>query len=207
MTLGEHRALPRERLLLATQRRLDAGTLMCGAANPASMRLRVTSMYCTSSSESTVTKSVYDSFGNVKSVTEAFGTAAARTSSYEYDLNNLLTAAVDARGNRTSYAYDAVGNRIRATDARLNSTDFTYDALDRVNGRPYAAVIAAGTDGAGAARQLQRIARGQMPLSTSMMKIRRTGSGENQKLSSSWPRASASRRRRHGDVAGGPTCP
>ena len=35
-----------------------------------------------------------------------------------------------------------------------------YDALDRVNGRPYAAVIAAGTDGAGAARQLQRIATG-----------------------------------------------
>jgi multimeric flavodoxin WrbA len=35
-----------------------------------------------------------------------------------------------------------------------------YDALDRVNGRPYAALIAAGTDGAGAARQLQRIATG-----------------------------------------------
>ena len=35
-----------------------------------------------------------------------------------------------------------------------------YDALERVNGRPYAAVIAAGTDGAGAARQIQRIATG-----------------------------------------------
>ena len=35
-----------------------------------------------------------------------------------------------------------------------------YDALERVNGRPYAALIAAGTDGAGAARQLQRIATG-----------------------------------------------
>ena len=35
-----------------------------------------------------------------------------------------------------------------------------YDALDRVNGRPYAAVVAAGTDGAGAARQIQRIATG-----------------------------------------------
>ena len=34
------------------------------------------------------------------------------------------------------------------------------DALDRVNGRPYAALIAAGTDGAGAARQIQRIATG-----------------------------------------------
>lgn len=35
-----------------------------------------------------------------------------------------------------------------------------YDALERINGRPYAALIAAGTDGAGAARQLQRIATG-----------------------------------------------
>ena len=35
-----------------------------------------------------------------------------------------------------------------------------YDALDRVNGRPYAALIAAGTDGAGAARLIQRIATG-----------------------------------------------
>jgi multimeric flavodoxin WrbA len=35
-----------------------------------------------------------------------------------------------------------------------------YGALDRINGRPYAAIIAAGTDGAGAARQIQRIATG-----------------------------------------------
>ena len=35
-----------------------------------------------------------------------------------------------------------------------------YGALDRVNGRPYAAIIAAGTDGAGAARQIGRIATG-----------------------------------------------
>ena len=35
-----------------------------------------------------------------------------------------------------------------------------YGALDLVNGRPYAAIIAAGTDGEGAARQIQRIATG-----------------------------------------------
>ncbi len=35
-----------------------------------------------------------------------------------------------------------------------------YAVLDQVNGRPYAAIIAAGTDGAGAARQVQRIATG-----------------------------------------------
>ena len=35
-----------------------------------------------------------------------------------------------------------------------------YAVLDKVNGRPYAAIIAAGTDGEGAARQIQRIATG-----------------------------------------------
>ena len=35
-----------------------------------------------------------------------------------------------------------------------------YPVLDRINGRPYAVIIAAGTDGTGAARQVQRIATG-----------------------------------------------
>jgi NAD(P)H-dependent FMN reductase len=35
-----------------------------------------------------------------------------------------------------------------------------YAVLDRLNGRPYAALIAAGSDGTGAARQLARIATG-----------------------------------------------
>jgi multimeric flavodoxin WrbA len=35
-----------------------------------------------------------------------------------------------------------------------------YPCLERLNGRPYAAMIAAGSDGAGAARQLARIATG-----------------------------------------------
>lgn len=35
-----------------------------------------------------------------------------------------------------------------------------YAALDRTNGRPYAILICAGTDGTGAARQIQRIATG-----------------------------------------------
>lgn len=35
-----------------------------------------------------------------------------------------------------------------------------YDVLERVNGRPYAALICAGSDGEGAARQIARIALG-----------------------------------------------
>ena len=35
-----------------------------------------------------------------------------------------------------------------------------YPALDRLNGRPYASLICAGSDGSGAARQIERIATG-----------------------------------------------
>jgi multimeric flavodoxin WrbA len=35
-----------------------------------------------------------------------------------------------------------------------------YAALDRINGRPYAALVCAGSDGQGAARQIARIATG-----------------------------------------------
>jgi len=35
-----------------------------------------------------------------------------------------------------------------------------YGALDRINGRPYAALICAGSDGSNAARQIARIATG-----------------------------------------------
>ena len=35
-----------------------------------------------------------------------------------------------------------------------------YAALDRINGRPYAALICAGSDGSNAARQIERIATG-----------------------------------------------
>ena len=35
-----------------------------------------------------------------------------------------------------------------------------YAALDRINGRPYASIVCAGSDGQGAARQIDRIATG-----------------------------------------------
>jgi hypothetical protein len=35
-----------------------------------------------------------------------------------------------------------------------------YAALDRINGRPYAVLICAGSDGTGAVRQIERIATG-----------------------------------------------
>jgi multimeric flavodoxin WrbA len=94
----------------------------------------------------------------------------------------LARAAADGARTETGVevrllrAREAGGDDVLAADGYLFATpenlatmaglmkDFFdriyYDALDRVNGRPYAALIAAGTDGAGAARQIERIATG-----------------------------------------------
>lgn len=77
---------------------------------------------------------------------------------------------------RLSKAADAVADDVLAADGFLFATpenlagmagmlkDFFdrtyYAALDRVNGRPYATLVCAGSDGAGAARQIERIATG-----------------------------------------------
>jgi multimeric flavodoxin WrbA len=50
-----------------------------------------------------------------------------------------------------------------------------YAALDRINGRPYAVLVCAGTDGAGAARQIARIATGWRLREVAMPLIVRTG--------------------------------
>ncbi len=73
-----------------------------------------------------------------------------------------------ARDTRTQDVIDADGY-IFATPENLGSMsgmlkDFFdrtyYPVLERVNGRPYAALICAGSDGQGAARQIERIALG-----------------------------------------------
>ncbi len=77
---------------------------------------------------------------------------------------------------RLCKAADAVADDVLAADGFLFATpenlagmagmlkDFFdrtyYAALDRVNGRPYATLVCAGSDGAGAARQIERIATG-----------------------------------------------
>ena len=73
----------------------------------------------------------YDAFGNLLLQTEAVGTLDQRSVSYEYDLNNRQTRAINAEGHDVSYQYDALGNRIMITDAKGNSSNYFYDALNR----------------------------------------------------------------------------
>jgi hypothetical protein len=88
--------------------------------------------------------------------------AAART---EAEVQVALQRAADT----TAAQVQAADGYVFATPENLGSMaglmkDFFdrvyYDVLDQVDGRPYAALICAGSDGSGAARQLARIATG-----------------------------------------------
>ncbi|MGB2817590.1 MAG: NAD(P)H-dependent oxidoreductase [Burkholderiaceae bacterium] len=104
-------------------------------------------------------------YHSMTGATEQLARAAVAGAATEREINARLMHAADA----TSADVLAADGYVFATPENLASMaglmkDFFdriyYDALERVNGRPYAALIAAGTDGAGAARQLQRIATG-----------------------------------------------
>jgi RHS repeat-associated protein len=99
-----------------------------------------------------VTLNGYDLAGRLVSVTRAYGTANASTTSYAYDAAGRKVSETDALGHSTTYtydndgrltalsgvqgnfqyAYDDAGNRISQTDARGNTTQFQYDARKRL---------------------------------------------------------------------------
>ncbi len=96
---------------------------------------------------------------------QQLATAARSAAAGEGDCDAaLLTAsAADATRVLAADGYLFVTPENLATMAGRMKDFFDrvyYDVLDRVNGRPYATIIAAGTDGEGAARQIQRIATG-----------------------------------------------
>jgi len=89
---------------------------------------------------------------------------------------DAATAAEPALAVRLQRAADTVAADVLAADGYVFATPETlaaiagpvkdffdrcyYPLLGRIEGRPYAALVCAGSDGAGAARQLERIATG-----------------------------------------------
>ena len=61
---------------------------------------------------------------------------------------------------RVLMARDATPDDVLAADGYLFATPENLAALDRINGRPYAVMICAGSDGQNALRQIDRIATG-----------------------------------------------
>ncbi len=100
--------------------------------------------------------------GGTRHMAQAAAAAAVRL---EPDLHVLLLPAAEA----TPAHLLAAQGYIFATPENLASMagvmkDFFdrcyYPVLEQLNGRPYAAMVCAGTDGTGALRQLERIATG-----------------------------------------------
>jgi len=91
--------------------------------------------------------------------------AAAQGASSEAALAVVLRHAAQATAadilNADGYIFATPENLASMAGVTKDFFDRTYyAALDRVNGRPYASLICAGSDGQAAARQLARIATG-----------------------------------------------
>ncbi len=91
--------------------------------------------------------------------------AAAQAARGEPEVNVRLLQAVDAAADDVlaadGYLFATPENLAAMAGRMKDFFDRTYyPVLDRINGRPYATMICAGSDGTNAARQIARIATG-----------------------------------------------
>ena len=103
------------------------------------------------------TKYVYDLAGRETSVTRAFGTSDASTTTFAYYDDGRKMSETDNLGHATNYSYDAAGNltgvsgvggaftygydnarnRVSMTDGNNNTTTYKYDARKRLTETDY----------------------------------------------------------------------
>jgi multimeric flavodoxin WrbA len=97
--------------------------------------------------------------------TRQMAEAAARAAGEEAGVTVRLVRAVETKGedvlSADGYIFATPENLAAMAGLMKDFFDRTYyAALDRINGRPYAILVCAGTDGANAVRQIERIATG-----------------------------------------------
>ncbi len=97
--------------------------------------------------------------------TRQMAEAAARGASIEPDTRTRLMPASEAQASDVlaadGYVFAAPENLAAIAGLMKDFFDRTYyEALDRINGRPYATLVCAGSDGRNAVRQIERIATG-----------------------------------------------
>jgi multimeric flavodoxin WrbA len=97
--------------------------------------------------------------------TQQMAEAAARGAGAEPAVRTVLLRAQDAQPadvlGSDGYLFATPENLASMSGLLKDFFDRTYyAALDQVNGRPYAVMVCAGSDGQGAIRQLERIALG-----------------------------------------------
>ena len=99
--------------------------------------------------------------GAARAMAEAVAQGAKGEASVEVTLVAAETAGPEDLLTADGYIFAAPENLAALSGEMKAFLDRSYyPALERLNGRPYAALIAAGSDGTGAARQLARIATG-----------------------------------------------
>lgn len=105
---------------------------------------------------------VYHSMtGGTLQMAQAAAQGAAAETALRVSLMPASTAGVADVLEASAYLFATPENLASMSGLMKDFFDRTYyGALDRVNGRPYAALICAGSDGSNAARQLVRIATG-----------------------------------------------
>jgi multimeric flavodoxin WrbA len=97
--------------------------------------------------------------------TQQMAAAAAAGARTESAVHVSMLSAVDARAsdvlNADGFIFATPENLAAMSGKMKDFFDRTYyAALDRINGRPYATLICAGSDGRNAAQQIERIATG-----------------------------------------------
>lgn len=98
--------------------------------------------------------------GGARQMAEAAASAARGEPVIVRHLDAALTTPADLIA-ADAYLFAAPENLAALSGAMKDMLDRCYyPCLDHLNGRPYAALICAGSDGTGAARQLARIATG-----------------------------------------------
>ena len=81
------------------------------------------------------TRATYNLLGEVASVEEGRGTAAAVTTTYAHDASGLLLTATAGTTRVAAFAYDAAGNRTSHTSPNSGATSFTFTALGELRTR------------------------------------------------------------------------
>jgi multimeric flavodoxin WrbA len=104
-------------------------------------------------------------FHSLTGGTRQMAEAAAQGASTEPEVTVRLLAAPDAKPADAiaadGYIFATPENLAAMAGRMKDFFDRTYyPALDRINGRPYATLVCAGSDGENAARQIARIATG-----------------------------------------------
>jgi len=105
---------------------------------------------------------VYHSMtGGTRQMVEAAAGAASETASVRVTVLTAREASGQDVLNADAYLFATPENLAAMSGQMKDFFDRSYYvALDQVNGRPYAAMICAGSDGRNAAQQIERIATG-----------------------------------------------